>query len=59
MGIAIFFKSLVVGSFPAFRPRFAGKCDRQSSGLTQFTSGDNFAVKPTTYHLDRHARTHT
>ena len=40
----------IVGSFPAFRPRFAGKCDRQSSDLTQFTSGYNFAVKPPTNH---------
>jgi hypothetical protein len=40
----------LVGSFPAFRPRFAGKCDRQSSDLTQFTRGYNFAVKPTTNH---------
>jgi len=39
-----------IGSFPAFRPRFAGKYDRQSSDLTQFTSGYNFAVEPTTNH---------
>ena len=31
-------------SFTAFRPRFAGKCDRPSSDLTQFTSGYNFAT---------------
>ena len=34
------------GSFPAFRPRFAGKCDIQSRDLTQLPSGYNFAVKP-------------
>ncbi len=39
------------GSFSTFRPRFAGKCDRQSSDLTQFTSCYNFAVTPTTNHL--------
>ena len=39
------------GSFPAFRSRFAGECDRQSSDLTKFTSGYNLAVKPKTNHL--------
>ena len=43
-------KKFLVGSFPAFSPRFAGKCDQQSSDLTQFTSGYNFAVKPATNH---------
>jgi hypothetical protein len=42
----------ISGSFPAFRPRFAGKCDRQFSDLTQFISGYNLL-------LDRHVRTHT
>ena len=35
---------------PSFPPRFASKCDRQSSDLTQITNGYNFAVKPTTNH---------
>ena len=32
------------GSFPAFRPRFAGKCDPQSRDLTQLPSGYNYVV---------------
>ena len=36
---------------PSFRPRFAGKCDRQSRVLTQlFAFRLHFAVKPTTNH---------
>ena len=38
------------GDIPSFRPRFASKCDRQSSDLTQITSGYNFSVKLTTNH---------
>ena len=35
---------------PILRPRFAGKCDPQSSDLTQLPRGYNFAVKPATNH---------
>jgi hypothetical protein len=46
--IKLFIFSKVI---PSFRPRFTGKCDRQSRDLTQLTSGYNFAIKPTTNHL--------
>ena len=40
----------IKSSSRVIRPRFAGKCDRQSSDLIQFTSDYNFAVKPATNH---------
>ena len=40
----------------SFRPRFAGRCDRESRDLTQLTSGYNFAVKPIT--PNHHVRAH-
>ena len=44
---------------PSFRPRFAGKCDRQSRDLTQLTSGYISRLNRLLITPDHHVRTHT
>ncbi len=46
-------------AIPSFRPRFAGKCDRQSRDLTHFTSGYISRLNRLLITPDHHVRTHT
>jgi hypothetical protein len=46
-------------AIPNFRHRFAGKCDRQSRDLTQFTSGYISRLNRLLITPDHHVRTHT
>ena len=58
--LGLFFRRVI----PSFRPRFAGKCDRQSRDLTQLTGGyisrlDRLLITPRSSCSNSHLRKHS